>query len=419
MKKLVLFVCLFQFGILSAQESIFSKANVEISPILNLQAWSTYTLGQEVFNEATGRYEAVDDRINFQMRRMNLGFKGKAFGRFQFTLLGAYDFVGRDLLTGPVGISNNGGSPIFRLWTAKLQWQAIKSSELLYLTFGYFPPQVSRESISSGYRVGTFEKAWSQNYIRRHIVGTGPGRSVGLNVGGMYMQGADSKFALSYNIGLFNPTFAVPGNISAGVRQSPVLAYQLAFHLGDPEFKKYSTGHKFNHFGKRKGLTLALSGTENGQMATWESNRSIGLDLLFNWNQFNLSGEWMQLSREGEAGNISSNVGHIKLGYNIPIGKEITISPVIAYVFFLGEEGLTEQLTASVLGSFSGTDTYWDFVLNVYFGQNMYLSLAYVARDGSFGQWGNGFTGNNYFSQGGIGAIQRGDYLGLGFVFLY
>ena len=95
------------------------------------------------------------------------------------------------------------------------------------------------------------EKAWSQNYLRRHLVGTGPGRAAGMNFGGLFYKEGQTV-SLQYDIGLFSPVSqAVSGN-STGVQSSPLATARLLFMFGDPESKKYITGHKPNHFGKRE-----------------------------------------------------------------------------------------------------------------------------------------------------------------------
>lgn len=415
-----LFSLLFALSIVDgrAQENIFDKANVQIAPIVNFQAWATYTLDYEVYDVNTRSYEAVDDRLNFMMRRMNLGFKGKAFNQLSYTLVGAFDFVGRDLLTGPTGIANNGGSPFFRLWTAKFAWKVNKNNDLLHLTFGYMTPMLGRSSNNSAFGISSLEKAWSQNYIRRHSVGTGPGRAVGFNAGGQYRNGEDGKFAMDYNLGLFNPSFPTLSGNSTGFASSPLLTYRVAFHFGQPEFAQYNNGHKHNYFGKRNGLTLAFSGSENGKMAGWDVSRSYGVDFLANWNGFNLGGEWMTLYRSSDIiGDVSSQTGYVRLSYNISLGQK-SIEPVITYMFFNGETTSDGQEKARTLGALSGEDSYLEFTLNYYLSPRVYLSLAYVDRSGDSGASGEEFSNNNYFFQGGVGAIRRGDYLGLGFVFL-
>lgn len=418
MKSFVSILALLLWGAgLLGQGIQFDQSKITIQPVMIFQGWAVYTSGTELYNELQQRYEPVDNRLNFQLRRTNFGFRGTAYDRFTFSFVGTADFVGRDVLSGAVGAANNGADPFFRLWIATLKWKALASSDLLHVTFGYMPPQVSRESISSGFRISSFEKSWSQNYIRRHTVGTGPGRAIGVNIGGM-QNWEENKLAISYNIGLFNPTRATFGGNSTGVAHALLFAYRFAAHIGDPEFATYSMGRKSNYFGKRKGLTLAASGSQNGEMASWKTNRSYGFDILFNWSNFNLSGEWMRLFR-GAATSVSSRsfAGFIRASYNLPTGNVI-FEPTLNYVFFQGETSQNGQDAARFLGMPYGEDHYWEIVLNAHFNPNTKLSLAYVLRNGNPGFYELGSTANNYFFQGGVGPFHRGDYLGLGFVFI-
>lgn len=402
---------------LHAQGLQFDQSNITILPVLTFQGWATYTTGAETYDGLNSQYAPVDDRINFQLRRTHIGFRANAYGRFKATFIGSADFVGRDLLSGVVGGANNGPNPFFRVWVANLSWKALNTSDLLHLTFGYMPPQVSRESISSAFRLSSFEKAWSQNYIRRHIVGTGPGRAIGLNIGGM-KNWTKAKVALSYNIGVFNPTRAAFSGNSSGIKHAPVLAYRLALHFGDPEFSSYSMGRRSNYFGKRNGITLAVSGSQNGEMASWETSQSFGADILFNWKNFNLSGEWMRLSRDlGPDLDATSSVGFARASYNINVRSAI-FEPTLTCMFFEGASSADEQDRANLLGMDYGSENYLEISLNVYLNTNTKLTIAYSIRDGDPGFFEEGSTANNYFVQGGVGAIHRGDYLGLGFVFL-
>ena len=417
--KPIYVISTFLFLVFSAngQGIQFDKANIQIDPVLNFQGWATYTTGAEIYNQEKGLYEPVEDRINFQLRRTHIGFKAKAYDRFKLSFVGSADFVGRDVFSGVVGGANNGSNPFFRVWVANLSWKA-SSSDLLHFTFGYMPPQVSRESISSALRISSFEKAWSQNYIRRHLVGIGPGRAIGLNLGGM-QNWAETKVALTYNVGIFNPTRTAFGGNSAGITQAPLLAYRLALHFGDPEFSSYSTGRKSNYLGKRKGITIAVSGSQNGEMATWETSQSIGFDILLNWKNFNLSGEWMRLYRDaGSALTSTAYTGFVRASYNIIAGAVI-FEPAVTYMIFDGESTRAGQDAAIALGTTYGEESYIDITLNAYLNANTKLSLAYILRDGDPGFYDQGSTANNYFVQGGVGPFHRGDYLGLGFVFIF
>ncbi|MEM1119602.1 MAG: hypothetical protein AAGJ18_04095 [Bacteroidota bacterium] len=401
-------------SLLSAQTNPSPKLTIQ--PTLAIQLWATYTDDQQLYNNDLQDFEAVDNRLNFTLHRSRMGIKGTYGDRLFYDFTGAVDFVGQDALAGYVGAPNNTASPRFRIWNFLTQYKISRKSESLYWTFGYFSPLISRESITSPFAVGSFEKAWSQNYIRRHIVGTGPGRIVGSNFGGFF-QNDNQKLSLDYNLGLWNPRMiAINGN-SAGQRFSPLLTYRLAVHIGDAEFNKYSRGLKFNFKGQRKGITLGISGSRQGASDQWDENISFGLDLLANFGTINLSSEWMQLKRDFNGLSTTSHTGFVKIGsyFKLANGKEL--EPVIKYVFFEGPTDLRGQENAFSLGAFSGVDNYLEITLNYFLAAKVKLSLAYTFRAGESGEIGPVPVNNNFYKQGGVGTIQKGDYLGFGLLF--
>ncbi len=412
--NLVFVLLALNFISLSAQET--AQPKLVIKPTLVLQLWGTYTDGQQIFNQDNEQFESVDNRLNFTLHRTRAGIKGSYGDRWVYDLTASLDFVGQDVLSGNVGAFNNTASPRFRVWNALVQHKLSKNSEALYWTIGYFTPLISRESITSPFKVAAFEKAWSQNYIRRHVTGTGPGRILGNNIGGLF-KGDNNKLAFDYNLGLWNPRLIGFNGNSAGVQFSPLLTYRLAVHIGDAESKKYSRGLSFNHKGQRNGATLAISGSRQGESDLWDNNTSFGVDLLANFGPLNLSGEWMQLRRE--LGNIetSATTGFIKAGYYLPLDNGKELEPVLAYVFFDGPLDARGQEDAASLGAFAGTDNYFEITLNYYLSSKVRLSLAYTLRNGERGEISPTAVNNNFLQQGSVGTIQRGNYLGFGLLF--
>lgn len=410
---LITFLAL-SFVSLSAQEA--DQPKLVIKPTLVLQLWGTYTDGQAIYNQDNQQFESVDNRLNSTLHRTRAGIKGSYGDRWVYDFTASLDFVGQDVLSGNVGAFNNTASPRFRIWNALVQNKISEKSEALYWTIGYFTPLMSRESITSPFKVGAFEKAWSQNYIRRHVTGTGPGRILGNNFGGFF-KGDNNKLAFDYNLGLWNPRLIGFSGNSAGRKFSPLLTYRLAVHIGDAESKKYSRGLSFNHKGQRTGATLAVSGSRQGESDLWDNNTAFGVDLLANFGPLNLSGEWMQLKRE--LGNLesTSTTGFIKAGFYLPLDNGKELEPVLAYVFFNGPLDERGQEDAASLGAFAGTDNYFEITLNYYVSSKVRLSLAYTLRNGDEGAISPTNVNNNYFQQGAVGTIQRGNYLGFGLLF--
>ena len=401
--------------------------NYKIQPVLGVQMWGTYTIGEQSFNSETGAYEAVDDRFNAQIRRTRLGFKARPTENFSFVIVAAMDLVGRDGFSGGTGGANNGALPQFGLWNAWFQWRIKKGSEALNLVGGYMPPQFGRESITSALRVTSLEKSWSQRYIRGHLTGTNPGRALGFNLGGL-LRSENSPVALSYDAGIFNPVSQAFSGNSTGRKNAPLLVGRVALHLGDPEFEKYTISHKINYMGQRKGLTLAVQGAAEGETDLFKANYAAGADLLFNWGNFNLDGEYAWMIREGVAEQeglpartftTHSGAGHIRASYNIPVLGHYFLEPMVMLMQFSGEMEADKQADALRVKTPSGEESLWDAGVNFYIDPDFIVSLHYSHRMGDAGDAGPGATVNDYFYQKETGAIHRGDWVGAGLLVVF
>ncbi len=429
LSSILLFFLFLHTTLFAQSENGFFKKlkDYKIQPIIGLQMWSTYTFNQEVYNEVSKKYEAVDNRLNTQLRRSRLGVKGQPYKNLKFNVTASLDVVGSDVLSGTQGGGNNGSSPSFRIWNAYVQWKVLNDNEFLNLTVGYLSPRIGRESITSAMRYTSMEKSFSQNYLRRHLVGTGPGRAPGLNIGGLFYK-EERKVNLSYDVGIFNPVFASLGGNSTGSKYAPMLNGRVVLHIGDPEFTKYSTSHKVNYFNKRKGLSLALAAAQQGATDLFESNEGLGFDFLLNWGAVNLDGEWTWLKREAsrilvtggeEIFSSSSNTGYARLSYNIEVGSGRYLEPVFMMMQFNGALNKDDQKNAADAKLSAGEDYLFDVGLNYYLNKNFKLSLHYTFQQADAGEAGDGATVNNYFYQKEVGAIHRGDWLGLGLVAVF
>ncbi len=413
------------FTQLRAQEK-FSNWNktledFKIEPFMMVQLWSSYTTDMEVYDEENATYLEADDRFNFLVRRARLGFRANPYKGIRFTFVGAYDLIGRDVLTGLIGGTNNDSKPTFGIWDAFMQWQVKPGNQSINVVAGYFRPQFSRESITSGWSVNSMEKSMSQNYIRRHLVGSGPGRAAGINIGGLILG---DKIGLNYNVGVFNPVYHDNNGNSTGLQSAPLVASRLVFYLGDPEQKKYKIGYDINYYGERRGLSLGLAYAYQASTDLFDASEAIGLDLLFNWGPLNIDADWNFMARDGmfEAENISSrnidyasNTGHIRLGYNIIIDDNIFLEPTFMMMQFNGGLSTEEQANAKALGAFSGEEKTYDAGINWYINKKrLKLMLHYTWRKGNAGAAGDAATVNQFFSQNSVGAIRRGNWLGLG-----
>lgn len=379
---------------------------------LLLQLWSTYSTGFEVYNASTQTYTPVDDRLGISLRRARLVFNGEPYPRLTYTLALFYDQVGYDILSSGLGTTNK-DQPSLGVWDAFVQYRLAPQSQGLYLTAGYFRPQMQRESITAAWATTSFEKSMSQNYLRRHLTGTGPGRAMGINIGGLL---TGPRLGLNYNIGLFTPVASALDGSSAGLQFAPLWTGRVSLQLGQPEMSQYKIAYEINTFNQRKGLSLDFNGAYQGQTDRFQHSLAYGPGFLFNWGPLNLDGEWIWMLRESSAGSFrqGAQTGHLRLGYNLPAGRFIW-EPTAMLMTFSGAKDAEAQARASLLGLSSGSETTYDLGCNLYLDRRHFkIALHYTWRSGEPGAAGPGATVNSYFSQPGVGAIRRGDYLGLG-----
>jgi hypothetical protein len=398
--------------------SAFAKklADYQLKLSFGVQLWSTYSTGMEVYDAEDGRFVPVDNRLNTQFRRSRIGLKGEPYPGLSLNLTVAIDFVGKDVLSATDAGYNNGASPRLRFWNGRVVWRLFPNSDALHLMAGYYTIPIGRESSAPALAVTSMEKAWTQNYLRRHLVGIGPGRAAGFNLGGMLHTG-NPDFNVSYDLSVQNPVAIAYNGNSAGRRSAPLLTTRWSLHLGDPEFKTYTYGRKVNYFNARHGATITFAASEQGATDLFEENLALSTDLLFNWGPWNLDGEYSYLYRAAsEAVSTSSRTGYVRLSHNIGMPRQRTLEPVAMYWFFAGPMTAGAQNTAQALQSFAGEDNGLDLGANYYFNPTLKLSLHYTWRWGEAGEADPETLLNNYFQQSGLGAIRRGDWLGLGLV---
>jgi hypothetical protein len=367
-----------------------------IQPVGSLQLWSTYTMNEKVQLDPAGLMEPVQDRLSFMARRARFGFKGKPYKKLSYVLTVQYDNLGKDKFSGARGGTNTG---TFGILDAYITWQLTKN-DLIHISTGYLHPQVSRECITGDMLVNSFDKSPSQGYIRQHITGKSYGRSTGINAGGLIKE---QGIQVGYNFGIFNnnttasDTKAFPE--TTGKYWSPLTIERVTISFGDPDMKTYSLNYDANnYFNKRKGITIGFYSTQQGRTEVFSTNRSTGVDVLINFRNLNLDGEWSKLERTIEGQKFKAETGHVRLGYNLIIASKFFIEPCFAVVAFEGDNG----------SQFSGEDRSYDFGLNWYLNKkNNKLSIHYVKQEG-YGD--NGYTDGTTF--------QKGNFIGLAYVLI-
>ncbi|MFN7118459.1 MAG: porin [Saprospiraceae bacterium] len=424
MKSLLVLLFLFGFNALMFAQTIFdnwlkNQENFKIEPFLSLQLWSTYTLGQEVYNINNKQYELVDNRLNILLRRARLGFRVEPLRQVQFTLALGYDGIGRDVHSGLVGVTNNGNQPSIGVVDAFLHWKILKDSEGFNLVGGYFRPQLSRESMTGAWAVTSMDKAAAQNYLRAHLVGVNLGRVPGINIGGLLINKH-----LHYNFGIFNPLFQSNNGNSTGIQYAPLLVGRVALTLGEPEMDHYKIVYDINYYNERKGITLALGAAWQGETDLFRNNAVASLDLLLNYNALNIEGEWNWLWRGGKRSLLDqtidpfvyqSETGYLRASYNIIINNKIFLEPSFMLSRFYGGMNALEQDHAKAVSAFAGQDFSYDMGINWHLQRrNLKIMLHYTWREGQAGAAGAGATVNQFFNQPNVGAIRRGDWIGVG-----
>lgn len=390
-------------------------ADYQIKGSVGLQLWSTYSMDGRLFDGASGRFTDIGNRLNTQIRRSRYKLTGRPYPTLSFRIVAALDLVGHDVLSATEAGGNNAPSPQFRLWDALINWQLLPQSDALHFSVGYFLVPHSRESLTGAMHSTSFEKPWSQNYIRRHLAGSGPGRAAGLKLAGQ-LSAATDQFHFSYELAVQNPTFQALAGNSGGRMTSPLLVGRLSLQFGDPESEVYRATRRVNYFGQRQGLSLGFGVARQGVSAIFSSNSSYGADFLLNYQNWQLDGEYYRLLRTDGVASSNSATGFLRIGRNLPWKKGFIWQPVISFWFFEGPTDLEGQLRASRLDSFTGQDRSLEIGTNLYFNPELKLSLFYVIRAGAAGAIGPAEVQNNYYRQPGVELIERGNYLGLAWV---
>ncbi|MDX1902775.1 MAG: hypothetical protein SFU27_01350 [Thermonemataceae bacterium] len=388
---------------------------IEFEPSMMLQLWVSHTDSQDIYDTDAKIYQKVENRLNVQFRRARFGFQAKPVKNVSITFVGYYDLIGRDALAATFGGLNTENN--FGVWDAFGQWKISKKTELLYLTAGLFRPQINRESMTSAFAVNSMEKAMTQNYTRPHFTSNSSGRTLGLNLGGLWLN-KKQNFGLQYNVGIFPNNYNTLKNASLGRQAAPLGVGRVAFQIGQSEQDVYKIAYQTNYFNNRKGISVAIGGAGQGATELFDASYLSSIDILLNWKGLNFNAEWNRMWRE--KGNnttyqvLTQTASHLRLGYNIK-WKNTWIEPTIMGAFYIGENAIEQQSLAKTIGMSSGSHQNYDIGLNWYINENkMKILLHYTINQGQAGELLEGCVPNMYFTQSGVGAIRRGNWLGFG-----
>ena len=429
MQKIYLLFLLLLPALCSAQDDTDGPLTFndwKIKPILGFQGWGTHTTGFQDFNVGSGSYVDVDNRTNFMVRRLRFGSTAQVGERILIKFLGAADFVGSDQRSATIGGVNNGGFPVLQVWDIFAQYRITAKSEGLYVIGGYMRPPIGRESMSGALGVSSMEKGFNQWYVRQHLVGTGPGGAGGVYLGGLTSLG--NNLHVDYRGGMFNPQ---NNGISVGPLSSPLYAGRLNIMIGDREKATWSYGlPAANSFGKRRTAALAFNVAQEGPTSTATGGVSLlGLDALVNVGQFHAEGEYHAMTRKADGGDIAdltSATYMFRTGFNLDVTPEGLTSgkrylePTVMVYGFNGALTLDEYRNVLATNYFGGQETVVDVGLNYHLRPGkVRLGLHYVAFSGDRGELPEEGRLSWYWSQAGIGGIQRGNYAGVEVILNY
>jgi len=288
-----------------------------------VQVWNVYTL--ETYNKPD-----YDARNDIYIRRGRIGVKGKLRKDISFRVWFAYDNLGKDPYSASTGGKNyetkvkvdgttysSQENREFYIWDAMWTWHL--DPEWANITIGYFRPQVGKESITTAFKVISFQKSIPNFQPRRHIVNRGPGRETGINWGGLALNKR-----LNFNFGIFDT------DKYTGENWSPMFAARVAWSFGDPEHKKYKMGYTQTYYGKRKGVTVGFNYTYQGETDYFKKNTMLGFDILANYGPVDFNAEYDILERTDfntNGDDYKNYTWSAKIGYNFKLDNGQIIRP--------------------------------------------------------------------------------------------
>ncbi len=314
----------------------------------------------DVFTTKTMLTKAKN-RNDLYIRRGRFGAKGKLIDSLSFKVVFAYDGLGKNELTAATGGANTtagkgtDGEENKDLYVLDAMGVWKIDSEKINLVFGYFRPQIGRESITTGFRTTSFQKSLNNSDLRKHLIGRSTGRETGLNLGGLILK---KDFSFNYNVGIFDTNNVKnTGNqvgkptVGDGKKWSPVITFRFAFTFGDPEMKKYKIGYKQSYYGKRNGTTIALNYAFQDETDLFKKNKVYSIDILSNYKSIDIKTEYDWLYRK----NLSDQEGtdtiwDIKVGYNFRLNNGSLVRPTI----MLSKENVDKDLNKDYVSDLSG-----------------------------------------------------------------
>ncbi len=327
----------------SQTDSIFRGRAINLNFRIQVQLWAG-----ETADAHTEAGIGIPPHFNLFLRRVRLGYEGSPHPKLNYYVMGAFDNLGRNANTALPGFLQKSIQSKPMLWDAIISWQFIPQH--LIVSGGYFRPQVGRESMNSAFQHSGFEKLFTNFYPRMHLLGISKGRAPGINAGGIFKK---EKKGFRYDVGIFHSE-----KRNAFLQHPPIVTGRLAFFMGEAESEKYSLQHKTQFKGKRKGMTLGINGSWQGNTegdstllaqdfsGGAKHNSVLGFDVVCNYAKFCLDAELDFLIRNYSQRLISlypsllhatqytNTVWHIRSSYLFSFFRGRQIEPSLSFSGF-------------------------------------------------------------------------------------
>lgn len=264
-----------------------------------------------------------DPRYDMFIRRGRIGLNGKIAGKLSYGTTFSYDGIGKDKYTvSQGGLLNSDENFRFVLRDGFLSFN---SSRLLNITLGYFRPRLGKEAIYSSWFCISQEKSLPNNQPRMHVLGRAIGRETGINIGGI--KTINKSLNLLYDVGYFDTNGPlITGNDSI---KKPVKTARAVLMIGDPEMKDYSLVYYQSGYGQRKGISLGINASHQGETSIFKENMFFGADIQLNYGPLDIVLEQNWMYRESTLSSTQTikttdQVNSAKMAWNF-IQKNNTI----------------------------------------------------------------------------------------------
>ncbi|MBS2100634.1 hypothetical protein KEM10_20275 [Carboxylicivirga linearis] len=369
-KTLFMLFCFFSVSAIMAksekdENSVWSKPDMAkaFKPIVCIETWATYSS-----KEKDDEHDYVD-RNDTQIRRFRTGAKGQPYWFLGYSFQIQLDRLGQDGYSSTKG--SYGGIDV---WNAYVTAKLLRKSDLLNLQAGYFWAATSRQFNTSPWAVSGFDKSRSCWYLRSFTTGKGNGIESGIGLGGVKNW---KGFGINYRVGVYEPeAFACPDN------SSRLVTGRLMFTIGDPEQSKYKYMLSGNQWRERKGITIAVGGSNLNdgcinESVYFKNAQTYGADIAIDYNGIRIDGEYYKMKRTSEELlDFTGTEMHVCVAYNVIVSNKF-IEPSVTYDYFKGEG-------SSELFKHIGDDATWDLGVNWYLNKDrLKLAAHYLIQSGS------------------------------------